>query len=55
MRRIRIAVNDAIAIAGTVLLTIGSALIYLPLGFVVPGALLLLYAVAASRGEEPAA
>ena len=55
MDKIRISAVDAIAIAGVVLLTIGAALVYLPLGFVVPGALLLLYAIAASRGEAPPA
>lgn len=54
MNRIRIAATDAIALVGLVLLTIGAGLAYLPLGFVVPGVLLLLYAVAASRGEEAA-
>lgn len=53
MSRIRIAATDAIALVGLVLLTIGCALVYAPLGFVVPGGLLLLYAIAASRGEAP--
>ena len=55
MSRIRLATTDAIALAGLGLLTIGAGLIYLPLAFVVPGAALLLWAIAASRGEEPPA
>lgn len=51
MNRLKITAIDAIALVGLVLLTIGAGLVWSPLGFVVPGALLLLYAIAASRGE----
>lgn len=53
MNRLRIEPTDAIAFVALVLLTVGAGLAWLPAGFLVPGALLLVYSIAASR-QEPA-
>lgn len=50
---IDLSVTDAVAVVGFAVLVIGVALIFVPAAFVVAGALLLLYAVAASRTEAP--
>lgn len=44
---------DIVALIGLALVTAGAALVYLPAGLIVPGVLLLTYAVAASRTETP--
>jgi hypothetical protein len=44
--------NDALAVVALALLTLGAGLIYTPLAFIVSGALLLIYAVMASRTER---
>jgi hypothetical protein len=51
MNRLQVATLDIVALVGLVLVTIGAGMAWLPAAFLVSGALLLLYAIAASRGE----
>lgn len=44
---------DVLAAIGLGLLTAGAALVFIPAGLMVAGALILLYAIAASRNEPP--
>lgn len=50
MKRLAVTPDTAIALIGLALLGIGTALVYLPLTFVVVGGLLLIYAILPDRG-----
>lgn len=52
MTRIRISAQEAVAIVCLVTLAAGCALVYLPLGLIVPSALVLIYLVLPDQGES---
>lgn len=45
MKRLRLSLNDALALVALLMLAVGSAIAWPPAGLIVPGALLLVYAV----------